>query len=68
MKRYKSKQIVALLQQIEVEIANGKTPPHALQRCENTLERQSCQLCKSSFFKSAGLQGRARLDGCSEHK
>jgi putative transposase len=29
MKRYKPEQIVALLRQIEVEIANGKTTPQA---------------------------------------
>jgi len=29
MRRYKSEQIVTLLRQIEVEIANGKTTPQA---------------------------------------
>jgi hypothetical protein len=29
MKRYKPEQIVTLLRQVEVEIANGKTTPHA---------------------------------------
>jgi len=29
MKRYKPEQIIALLRQIEVEIANGKTTPQA---------------------------------------
>jgi putative transposase len=32
MKRYKPEQIVMLLRQIEVEIANGKTSPQAFYR------------------------------------
>jgi transposase-like protein len=34
MKRYKPEQIVALLRQIEVEIANGKTTPQACKEAE----------------------------------
>ena len=36
MKRYKPEQIVALLRQIEVEIANGKTTPQACKEAEIT--------------------------------
>ena len=36
MKRYKPEQIVNLLRQIEVEIANGKTPPQACKEAEIT--------------------------------
>ena len=34
MKRYKPEQIVTLLRQIEVEIANGKTTPQACKEAE----------------------------------
>jgi hypothetical protein len=34
MKRYKPEQIVTLLRQIEVEIANGKTNPQACKEAE----------------------------------
>jgi putative transposase len=36
MKRYKPEQIVNLLRQIEVEIANGKTTPQACKEAEVT--------------------------------
>jgi transposase-like protein len=36
MKRYKPEQIVAMLRQIEVEIANGKTTPQACKEAEIT--------------------------------
>jgi putative transposase len=36
MKRYKPEQIVNLLRQIEVEIANGKTTPQACKEAEIT--------------------------------
>jgi putative transposase len=36
MKRYKTEQIVNLLRQIEVEIANGKTTPQACKEAEIT--------------------------------
>jgi putative transposase len=36
MKRFKPEQIVALLRQIEVEIANGKTTPQACKEAEIT--------------------------------
>jgi hypothetical protein len=35
MKRYKPEQIVNLLRQIEVEIANGKTTPQACKEAES---------------------------------
>jgi len=38
MKRYKLEQIVTLLRQIEVEIANGKTTPHACKEARITLQ------------------------------
>ena len=36
IKRYKPEQIVAVLRQIEVEIANGKTTPQACKEAEIT--------------------------------
>jgi putative transposase len=36
MKRYKPEQVVNLLRQIEVEIANGKTTPQACKEAEIT--------------------------------
>ena len=36
MKRYKPEQIVTVLRQIEVEIANGKTTPQACKEAEIT--------------------------------
>jgi putative transposase len=39
MKRYKPEQIVNLLRQIEVEIANGKTTPQACKEAEITQQR-----------------------------
>lgn len=36
MRRYKPEQIVTLLRQIEVEIANGKTTPQACKEAEIT--------------------------------
>ena len=36
MKRYKPEQIVNLLRQVEVEIANGKTTPQACKEAEIT--------------------------------
>ena len=36
MKRYKPEQIVTLLRQIEVEIANGKSTPQAYKEAEIT--------------------------------
>jgi putative transposase len=38
MKRYKPEQIVTLLLQIEVEIANGKTTPQACKEAEITVQ------------------------------
>ena len=38
MKRYKAEQIVTLLRQIEVEIANGKTTPQACKGAEITIQ------------------------------
>ena len=36
MKMYKTEQIVNLLRQVEVEIANGKTTPQACKEAEST--------------------------------
>lgn len=36
MKRYKAEEIVTLLRQVEVEIANGKTTPQACKGAEIT--------------------------------
>jgi putative transposase len=38
MKRYKPEQIVTLLRQIEVEMANGKTAPQACKEAEITIQ------------------------------
>jgi putative transposase len=38
MKRYKPEQIVNLLRQFEVEIANGKTTPQACKEAEITVQ------------------------------
>jgi len=38
MKRYKPEQIVTLLRQMEVEIANGKTTPQACKEAEITIQ------------------------------
>ena len=38
MKRYKPEQIVTLLRQIEVEVANGKTTPQACKEAKITLQ------------------------------
>ena len=38
MKRYKAEQIVTLLRQIEVGIANGKTTPQACKEAEITIQ------------------------------
>ena len=39
MRRYKPAQIVTLLRQVEVELANEKTPPQACQEAEITAQR-----------------------------
>jgi putative transposase len=38
MQRYRPEQIVTLLRQIEVEIANGKTTPQACKEAEITVQ------------------------------
>src|SRR6202034_241398 len=38
IKRYKPEQIVTMLRQIEVSIANGKTPPQACKEAEITMQ------------------------------
>ena len=38
MQRYQPEQIVALLRQVEVGIANGKSTPQACNEAENTLQ------------------------------
>jgi transposase-like protein len=38
IKRYKAEQIVAVLRQTEVEIANGKTTPQACKEAEITIQ------------------------------
>jgi len=40
MTRYKPEQIVTLLRQIEVEIANGKTTPQACKEAEITVQNR----------------------------
>jgi hypothetical protein len=38
MKRYKPEQVVTLLRQVELEIANGKTTPQACKKAEITVQ------------------------------
>jgi hypothetical protein len=38
MRRYKPEQIVTVLRQVEVEIANGKTTPQACKEAEITVQ------------------------------
>ncbi len=40
IQKYKPEQIVTVLRQIEVEMANGKTPPQACE--ESGIHTQSC--------------------------
>jgi hypothetical protein len=47
MKKHKPEQIVAMLRQIEVEIANGKSTPHACKEAEITVQTY-CVLRRSS--------------------
>ena len=47
MKRYKPEQVVTLLRQIEVEIANGKTTPQACKEAEIT--QQTYYLWRKGF-------------------
>jgi putative transposase len=47
MKRYKPEQILTLLRQIEVEIANGKTTPQACKEAKIT--QQTCYRWKKEF-------------------
>ncbi len=44
IKRYKPEQIVTLLRQFEVEIANGKTAPQACREANYARSRQESQL------------------------
>jgi putative transposase len=52
-KRYKPEQIVTLLRQIEVEIANGKSPPQACKEAEITVQ---------TFFRWRREFGGLKLD------
>ncbi len=42
IKKYKAEQIVTVLRQIEVQMANGKTAPQACQEGESTLRPTPC--------------------------
>jgi putative transposase len=42
IKRYKAQQIVTMLRQIEVSIANGKTTPQACKEAEITMQTFYC--------------------------
>jgi putative transposase len=52
-KRYKPEQIVTLLRQIEVEIANGKTTPQACKQAEIT---------EQTFYRRRKEFGGRKLD------
>ena len=53
IKRYKPEQIVTLLRQIEVEIANGKTTPQACKEAEITVQ---------TFYRWRKESGGLKLD------
>ena len=53
MKRYKPEQIVSLLRQIEVEMANGKTTPQACKEAEITVQ---------TFYRWRKEHGGLKLD------
>jgi putative transposase len=53
IKRYKAEQIVTLLRQIEVEIANGKTTPQA---CKET------QITVQTYYRWRNEHGGLKLD------
>lgn len=53
MKRYKPEQIVTLLRQIEVEIANGKTTPQAC---------RDAQITVPTFYRWRKEYGGLKLD------
>ena len=50
MKKHKPEQIVALLRQIEVEIANGKNTPQACKEAEITVQTYPGQWIRSLPF------------------
>lgn len=53
IKKYKPEQIVTLLRQIEVEIANGKTTPQACREAESTAQ---------TYYRWRKEFGRLKLD------
>ena len=53
MKKYKPEQIVTLLRQVEVELANGKTTPQACKEAEITAQ---------SYYRWRKEFGRLKLD------
>jgi transposase-like protein len=59
MKRYKAEQIVTLLRQIEVGIANGKTTPQARKEAEITLQ---------SYYRWRREYGGLKLDQAKRMK
>jgi putative transposase len=58
-KRYKREQIVNLLRQVEVEIANGKTTPQA---CRNA------QITAQTYYRWRKGFGGLKLDQAKRHK
>ena len=59
MKRYKPEQIVTLLRQIEVEIANGKTTPQA---------RKEAQITVQTYYRWRKEFGGLKLDQAKRMK
>jgi putative transposase len=53
IKRYKAEQIVTMLRQIEVSIANGKTTPQACKEAEITMQ---------TFYRWRKEQGGLKMD------
>jgi transposase-like protein len=59
MKRYKPEQIVSLLRQIEVEIANGKTTPQA---------RKEAEITQQTYYRWRKEFGGLKLDQAKRMK
>jgi putative transposase len=59
IKRYKQEQIVTLLRQIEVEVANGKTTPQACKEAEITIQ---------TYYRWRNEYGGLKLDQAKRQK
>jgi hypothetical protein len=57
MRKYKPEQIVTLLRQVEVELANGKTTPQACKEAEITAQTKSVRKLLSQALLLSALTG-----------